>query len=133
MLEPSLRFGVAAQRLRRRGLRRHRLLEPAQLLLDRDEIGRAREGVVAQRQAALARRALVVQGDARALLERELAAVDRRSPHERPQERRLARAVRAGEREPVAALDLNETPSKSGEPAISLRRLMQSGRPWQIA
>ena len=55
---------------------------------------------------ALARRALVVQRDARALLEGELAAVDRRLAREHPQQRRLARAVAPGDGQPVAALEL---------------------------
>ena len=54
----------------------------------------------------LARRALVVQRDPRALRERDLAALQLGLARERAQERRLAGAVRAGEREPVAALDL---------------------------
>ena len=84
----------------------HRLLEPAQLLLERDEVARAREHVLAQRQAALERRPLVVQRDARALLERELAAVQPGLAGEDAEQRRLAGAVRPGEREAVAALDL---------------------------
>ena len=82
---------------------RHRLLEPPQLLLDRDEVGRAREHVLAQRQPPLARRALVVERDPRALRERELAALERRLADEHPQQRRLAGAVRAREREAVAS------------------------------
>ena len=86
--------------------RRHRLLEPAQLLLDRDEIGGAGEDVLAQREASLQRRALVVQRDARALRERELAAVDLGLAGEHAQERRLAGAVRAAERDALATLHL---------------------------
>ena len=84
----------------------HRLLEPRQLLLGRDHVAGAREGVLAQRQPELERRPLVVQRDARALLERELAAVDLGLPGEHAEQRRLAGAVRPGEREPLAALDL---------------------------
>ena len=47
-----------------------------------------------------------MQRDARALLPGELAALERDLAGERAQERRLPGAVRAGEREPVAALDL---------------------------
>ena len=47
-----------------------------------------------------------MQRDARALLPRELAAVQRRLAGERAQQRRLARAVRPGERQAVGALDL---------------------------
>ena len=64
-----------------------------------------REHVVAQRQLALARRALVVQRDARALGEHQLAAVDRRLAREHPQQRRLARAVAAGQRHALPALE----------------------------
>ena len=66
----------------------------------------AGEHVVAQGQLALARRALVVQRDPRALREHELAAVDRGLAGEHPQQRRLARAVAPGQRHPVAALEL---------------------------
>ena len=56
------------------------------------------------------RRPLVVQRDPRALRERELAAVDLGLAGEHPQERRLAGAVRPGEREPVAPLDRERDP-----------------------
>ena len=106
VLEPGLRGRV---RVERAGVVRaagHRLLEPPQLTLCGDEIGRAGEHVVAQRQVALERRTLVVERDAGALLERELPAVHLRLPGEHAQQRRLAGAVRSGERNPVAALDL---------------------------
>ena len=45
-----------------------------ELRLDRDEVPRAREGVLAQREALAAGRPLVVQRDARVLREGELAA-----------------------------------------------------------
>ena len=64
------------------------------------------EHVVAQRPGARRRRPLVVQRDARALLPGELAALERHLAGERAEQRRLAGAVRPGEREPVAALDL---------------------------
>ena len=47
-----------------------------------------------------------MQRDARALLPDELAGRERDLAHDRAQERRLARAVRAGKRQPVASLDL---------------------------
>ena len=81
--------------------RRHRLLQPPQLLLDRDEVGGAGEDVLAQRHAPLQRRALVVERDARALRERELAAVDLGLAGEHAQERRLAGAVRPGRARPA--------------------------------
>ena len=106
VLEPGLRLAVAAQRLGRVVAAGHRLLEPAQLALRLDEVGRARERVLAQRVAAEPRRPLVVQRDARALLPGELAAGELGLADQRAQQRRLAGAVRAREREPVAALDL---------------------------
>jgi hypothetical protein len=106
VLEPRLRLAVAAQRLRRVVAGGHRLLEPAQLALGLDEVGRAGERVLAQRQAAEPRRALVVQRDARALLPRELAAGQLGLADQRAQEGRLAGPVRPGERKPVAPLDL---------------------------
>ena len=84
----------------------HRLREARQVLLDGDEVRAAAEDVVAQREVAVARRALVVQGDLAALLEDEVAAVDRRLAGEHPQQRRLAGAVAPGDREPLAALEL---------------------------
>ena len=85
--------------------RGHRLLQRAQLLLGLDQVARAGERVLAQRQPAVERRPLVVEGDSRALGEGELAAVDLAFADEHPQQRRLAGAVRAGEREPLAPLD----------------------------
>jgi hypothetical protein len=82
------------------------VLELDEPRLEGEQVAAAAEHVVAQRAVAVARRALVVQLDARVLRERELAAVDRRLPREHPQERRLARAVAAGQRQPVAALEL---------------------------
>ncbi len=105
VLEPRLRLGVAVERrlvVRAAG---HRLLEPRELLLGRDEVARAGEDVLAQRHRLLERRPLVVQRDARPFLERELAAVLLRLAGEDPQQRRLAGAVRPGERDAVAPLD----------------------------
>src|SRR5262245_25279826 len=81
---------------------RHRLLEPPQLLLDRDEVARARERVLAEAQPLAPRRALVVERDAGVLRERELPGRERSLAHDRPQERRLARTVRPRERQAVA-------------------------------
>ncbi len=106
VLEPRLRLAVAAQRLGRVVAARHRLLEPAELLLGADEVGGAGEGVLAQGVTAEPRRPLVVERDARALLPGELAALQLDLADERAQQRRLPGAVRAGEREPVAPLDL---------------------------
>ena len=110
VLEPRLRLAVAAHRRVVVHPARHRLLELAELLLDPDEVGGARERVLAQRQAPVARRALVVQRDPRALLQRELAALDRRLADDRAEQRRLAGAVLAREREPLAAVDRERDP-----------------------
>src|SRR6185503_15309750 len=83
----------------------HRLLEPAELLLGLDQVARARERVLAQRQAAVERGPLVVQGDPGSLGEGELAAVNLALADEHPQERRLPGPIRTGERQAVAALD----------------------------
>ena len=105
VLEPRLRLGIAVERCLVVGSARHRLLEPRELLLRRDEVASAGEDVLAQRNRLLERRPLVVQRDARPLLERELAAVLLRLAGEDPQQRRLAGAVRPGERDAVAPLD----------------------------
>ena len=90
----------------RRGRRLHRALEPC-AARPRARAGRARPETTYSRsvRSELARRALVVERDARALRERELAALERDLARDRAQQRRLARAVRAREREPVAAPD----------------------------
>ncbi len=106
VLEPRLRPRVALHRRRGVIAARHRLLEAAELLLEHHEVAGAGEHVVTQRQRAPSRRPLVVEGDARALLEHELAAVQLGLAGEAAQERRLARAVGPGEGYAVAALDL---------------------------
>ena len=106
MLESRLRIRVASQR---RGLVvacRHGLLQAPQLLLERDQIGGAGEDVLAQRQPSVERRALIVQRDPSSLGEHQLATLDGQLARQHPEQRRLARPVRAGKREPVAALDL---------------------------
>ena len=106
VLEPRLGLAIATQGLRRVIASGHRLLEAAQLLLGGDEVRGARERVLAQRLPVQPRRPLVVERDPRALLPRELAALELGLAHQRPQQRRLAGAVRPGQRQPVAALDL---------------------------
>ena len=88
------------------GALRHRLLERGQFLFDRDQLSRAGQNVVAQRYIALARGPLVVERDLRALGEHEFADVDRRLAREHSEQGRLAGAVAAGQRHPVAALEL---------------------------
>ena len=76
-LEARLHAGVAVHGLLVAG--GHRELQALELGLELQRLAGAREHVFPQAEVALARRALVVQGDARALREDELAAVDRRS------------------------------------------------------
>ena len=106
MLETRHGLGVAPHRRLVVRAVLHRLFEPAQLLLERDQVGRAAEHVVPEGQVEVQRRPLVVEGDARALRERELAAVELGLPGEDAEQRRLAGAVRPGEGEALAALDL---------------------------
>ena len=105
VLELRLRLRVPAQRRRVVRALRHRLLEATELGLDVEEVARAGERVLAQRDVELERWALVVERDARSLRERELPALERGLAGDRAQERRLAGAVRAGQREPIAAAD----------------------------
>ena len=84
----------------------HLELDAAEVLLERDQVAAAGEDVVAQAEISLARRALVVQRGARALLEGELAAVDAGLAGDHSQERGLPGAVAARERHAVAALEL---------------------------
>src|SRR5690606_24156511 len=75
VLEAGLRAGVAVEDRRVVGALGHLRLEAGELLLERDEVLAAAEDVVAEGDVALTRRALVVEADARALLEHQLAAV----------------------------------------------------------
>src|SRR5262249_40167696 len=96
----------ACERARVVRTRGHVRLEGAELVLDGGEVGRAGEDIVAQRPRAAGRGPLVVQRDARPLLPGELAALERDLPLQRAEERRRAGSVRPGERDSVAALDL---------------------------
>src|SRR5581483_10481588 len=60
---------------------------------------------------------LIVERDARALREGELAAVQLGLAGEDPEQRRLAGAVGAGERKPVATLDLERDAVEEDVPA----------------
>ena len=114
VLEPrlGLRVGAVGRFVGRAA--RHRLLERGQLLLQRKQLGAARQHVVAQRDPALARRPLVVQRQLRALGEYELAAVDRRLPRQHAQQRRLAGAIAARERQPLAPFELERHATQQG-------------------
>jgi hypothetical protein len=109
-LEAGLRLGVLAKRRRLVVAGGHRFLEPAQLPLGGGQVGRAREDVVAKRGAALRGRPLVVERDAGALRQRELAAVKLGLAVQDPEQGRLAGPVRAGERDAVPATDLERDP-----------------------
>src|SRR5262249_58872516 len=104
VLEPGLRLGVARERRLSMVAAGHCLLEPVQLLLGLDQVARARERVLAQRQAAVDRRPLVVERDPRALREGELAAVNLALADEHSQQRRLPRAIRTRERKALPAV-----------------------------
>src|SRR4051812_26648525 len=103
MLQPRLRLRVPRERLLAVVAGRHRRLQPAQLLLQRDEVARTGERVLPQARADLERRALVVQRDARSLVEDELPAVAPRLAGQDAEQRRLSGSVRPGERESLAA------------------------------
>ena len=106
VLEPPLRAGIGGECRPVVVAVRHRQLEALQLALRGEQVGRAREDVLAQGQLAVERGPLVVQRDARPLLDHELPAFDRGLAGEHAEQRRLAGAVRAGQREPVPALQL---------------------------
>ncbi len=141
VLEPGLRLGVAGHRCRVMDSARHRRLERLQLLLERDQVGRAREHVLAEREPAVERRALVVQRDPRALVEDDLPGVRADLPGDQAQQRRLARAVRPGKRQPVSPLDLERDLVEEHGAAELLRqirdreyrhptRMTVAARPW---
>jgi hypothetical protein len=112
-LEPGEDVAVARHRaLLARG---HLVLQASELLLELERFAGAREHVVAQREvvrpgpsgpACPPRRPLVVERDARALGQDELAAVHGRLAGEHPQQRGLARAVAARDGQALAALEL---------------------------
>src|SRR5581483_8223178 len=106
VLEACLRLRVAPKRRRVVRAARQRRLERAQVGLGRGEVGGTREDVLAERRPAERGRTLVVQGDPRALLEGELAALQRGFTGDRPEQGRLAGAVRPGQCQAVAALEL---------------------------
>ncbi len=134
VLEPRLRARVRRERRLVVAPTRHRRLEPRQLAFERDEVGRARQDVLAERQRPVERRALVVERDSRPLLERELAAVDRRSRRSSIRSSVVLPAPFGPEsatRSPRSTL--NETRSKSGSPESSLRRfdaMTTATPPW---
>ena len=134
VLEPRLRVAVALQRRSVVPPARHRLLELAELLLDPDESRGSGDRVLAQRQPAVAGWTLVVQRDARALLQRDLATLNRRLADDRPQERRLAGAVLTREREPLPAVDRERDPVEEGISGELLAKIRcdQNGHPRRV-
>ena len=114
VLEPRLCGRVGVERRLVGGALPHRLLQPRELLLGGDQLAAPGQHVLAQRQVLVARRALVVQGDRGALLDRQLSLVDRRLAGQHPQQRGLARAVAAGQGQPVAPLDLERDVREQG-------------------
>ncbi len=106
VLEARLRLSVGGEGRLVVGAARHRLLERGKLLLDGHQLARPGQHVLAQAEVALARRALVVQGDLDVLAQHELPEIDRGLAREHAQQRGLAGAVAAGQSHPVAALEL---------------------------
>jgi hypothetical protein len=68
MLQPRLGARIVVQRRLIGASGCHRLLEPRELALQVDEVRAAGEHIVAEREIAVQRRALVVEGDTGALL-----------------------------------------------------------------
>ncbi len=114
VLEPCLRLAVAPERRLPVVAAGHRLLEPPELVLDRDEIAGARERVLPEREPLAPRGALVVERDPRVLRERELAALQRGLARDRAQEGRLPGAVGPGEREAIATAQPERDPVEEG-------------------
>ncbi len=113
-LQARLGAGVAVQQRLVAGARRHLTLEPGELALDGQLLDAARQHVVAQGHAPLPRRALVVQRDAHALGDAQLATVDALLARDHAQQRGLAGAVATGDREPFAALQLERHAPEQG-------------------
>src|SRR5581483_953643 len=105
MLEARLGGGVPVERRLVVDAAGHRLLQLSELGLERDEVARPGEDVLAQRELLVERRPLVVEGDAGALLEGQLPSMLVRLAGEDAEERRLPGPVRAGKSHAVAPLD----------------------------
>ncbi len=105
MFEAALSVGVAAQGriiVRAAG---HRLLERRELALDVDQRPRARKDVLAQREAPLPRRPLIVERDLHVLAQHQLTRVNRRLAGKHPQQGRLPGPIAPGQRHPVTPLE----------------------------
>ena len=101
----------------------HPALERAQLVLEADEVGRAGEHVLAQRRGLARRRPLVVQRDAAPCSHASSPPSIDDLAGQRAQQRRLPGSVGPASASRSRRSTLNETPSKSGVPESSLRRL----------
>ena len=104
VLEPRLRAGIASQRRRIVSSRRHRRFQLGQLPLGVEHVGAGGEHVRAQIEAALERRTLVVQGDLRALGQRQLAGLQLGPAGDCLYQRRLSDPVSARQSHPLSAL-----------------------------
>ena len=102
----------------------HLSFEAAQVLLGRDEVTGAGKGVLAQREAEVAWRALIVQRHARSLRECQLA-LERDLSGDAPEKRRLPSAVRARQRKPLPAVHAERD---SSEEWVACELLAEVGR-----
>ena len=96
--------------------RRHLGLELLELAFEGEQVAAALEDVLAQADVQLSGRPLIMQRHARALGEHELAEVHGRLAREHPEQRGLAAAVAAGQREPVPLLELERDPAEQRLP-----------------
>lgn len=103
--ESRLGRGVGVHRLLG-GTAGHLALEPRELGLHLKHVAATGEDVVAELDGGVARRALVVEGDAGAALDRDRALLRFQLAREHAQQGRLARAVAPREGHPVAGLEL---------------------------
>ena len=106
MLEALLGGGVCVQCLLAGFPGRHRRLQSLQLRLRLQHLGAAGEDVLAERDLCLARRTLIVQGDARSFLQDEAAGIRVELTRQHAQQGRLAGSVASGERHPLTRLEL---------------------------
>jgi hypothetical protein len=121
VLEPGLCVGVGAKRRLRSVPLRHPRLEALQLGFDLEDPVEAGGDVLAQSRV-VAGRALVVKGDPSATLEGDRARVEAGFAGDDSQQRRLAAAVAARERHPVAALELERDVAEESAGADVLRQ-----------
>ena len=114
VLESFLRARIGRQRLGIVGARGHRILEAPKVCLHGERLVRASDDVRLERQVAVERRSLIVEGHPRSLRERELAAVHGDLARQHTKERRLPGAVRAEQCEAIAAADRERDVGEQG-------------------